>query len=290
MGSLNYALKYASVVDERFRLGSLTAGIVNDNFDFIGVSTVKVFSRDLATLGNYTMSGTSRYGSPSDLGNAVQEMTLTQDKAFTYIIDRKTQEDTVGTMEAAATLAENINNVVIPWLDKYRISKIIAAAPTTGGTSGSTHIISGTVTKSNAYEEFLKVQEVLDNDKAPLGGRVCMVTPGYYNLLKLDNSFIKSGDLSQRMLLNGQVGEVDGVAIVKAPASYFPQGVDFFITNPIAAPSPVKFAEYKIHTDAPGISGSLVEARIYADCFVLTNKKDAIGVHGTVSGATGATS
>lgn len=287
--SLNYANKYASVVDERFRLGSLTAGIVNNNFDFIGVSTVNVYSRDLATLGNYTMSGTQRYGSPSDLGNAVQEMTLSQDKAFTYIIDRKTKEDTVGTMEAAATLAENINNVVIPWLDTYRIAKIIAAVPTSGTFSEKSHIVSGTVTKSNAYEEFLKVQECIDEDKAPVGGRVCMVTPAYYNLLKLDNSFIRSGDLSQSMLLNGQVGEVDGVPIVKAPSIYFPEGVDFFITNPIAAPSPVKFAEYKIHTDAPGISGSLIEARLYADCFVLNHKKDAIGVHGTVSGATGAT-
>lgn len=289
MAVLNYAQKYSSVVDERFKVGALTAGIVNNNYDFIGVSTVKVFSRDLATLGNYTMSGTSRYGSPTDLGNAVQEMTLSQDKAFTYIIDRKTKENTVSTMEAAATLAENINNVVIPWLDKYRISKIIAAVPTSGGISQQSHIVTGTVTKSNAYEEFLKVQECLDNDAAPIGGRVAMVTPGYYNLIKLDNSFIKSSEIGQRMLLNGQVGEVDGVAIVKAPESYFPEGVDFFITNPIVAPSPVKFAEYKIHEDAPGISGALVEARIYADCFVLNKKKDAIGVHGTVSGATGAT-
>ena len=285
--TLNYAAKYASVVDERFRLGTLTGGIVNNNFDWIGVSTVKVFSRDLATLGNYDMTtGSNRYGTPDDLGNAVQEMTLSQDKAFTYIIDRKTAEDTVGTMEAAATLAENINNVVIPAIDKYRISRIISAVPTEGSVSGSTHVISGSITKSNAYEEFLKVQEAIDNDKAPIGGRVCMVTPGYYNLLKLDNSFIKSGDLSQRMLLNGQVGEVDGVAIVKAPASYFPQGVDFFITHASVAPSPIKFAEYKIHTEPQGISGSLVEARLYYDCFVLNKKKDAIGVHGTVSGVT----
>ena len=283
----NLAQKYSSVVDERFRLGTLTAGIVNNNYDWVGVSTVKVFSRDLATLGNYQMTGTSRYGTPDDLGNSVQEMTLSQDKAFTYIIDRKTQEDTVGTMEAAATLAENIDQVVIPALDVYRIARIVAAAPAAGSVSGKSHILSGTtVTKSNAYERFLAVQEVLDDDKAPQGGRVAMVTPAFYNFLKLDNNFVRSSDLGQRILLNGQVGEVDGVAIVKAPTSYFPNGVDFFITNALAATAPVKFAEYKIHTDAPGISGSLVEARFYHDCFVLAKKADAIGVHGTVSGAT----
>lgn len=283
---MNYAEKYSSLVDERFRLGSLTAGIINYNYDFIGVSTVKVFSRDLATLGNYTMSGTSRYGTPTDLGNAVQEMTLSQDKAFTYIIDRRTAEGTVDTMEAGATLAENIDLVIIPAVDKYRIARIIAGVPTVGSISGKSHIVSGTVTKTNAYEEFLKVQEALDNDAAPLGGRVCVVKPGYYNMLKLDNNFIKASDIGQRILLNGQVGEVDGVAIVKVPETYLPDGVDFFITNPIAAPAPVKFAEYKIHENAPGISGSLIEGRVFHDCFVLNHKKDAIGVHGTVGGVT----
>jgi len=114
MPTINYAEKYANVVDQRFTLGALTNGIVNQNFDWLGVETVKVFSRELATLGNYQLTGTSRYGTPDDLGNAVQEMKITQDKSFTYIIDRKTEQDTNGTMEAAATLAENIDNVVIP--------------------------------------------------------------------------------------------------------------------------------------------------------------------------------
>ena len=43
-------------------------------------------------------------------------------------------------------------------------------------------------------------------------------------------------------------------------------------------PAPVKLTEYKIHTDAPGISGWLVEGRIRYDAFVLDQKKPAIGV------------
>ncbi len=77
---------------------------------------------------------------------------------------------------------------------------------------------------------------------------------------------------------NGLVGEVDGVYFVKAPKSYFPEKVHFIITNPIVMPSPIKLAEYKIHDDAPGISGYLVEGRVRYDAFVLNKKKDAIGV------------
>jgi hypothetical protein len=58
-----------------------------------------------------------------------------------------------------------------------------------------------------------------------------------------------------------------------------PTKTDFFITNPVAAPAPIKFAEYRIHENPPGISGWLVEARLYYDCFVLNNKADAIAVH-----------
>lgn len=283
MATPNYASKYSSKVDERFVLGSLTEGIINRNYDWVGVNAVNVFSRDLVTLGNYTMSGTSRYGTPDDLGNSVQTMTLSQDKAFTYIIDKRTAEDTVGTMEAAATLAENIDNVLIPAVDTYRIKKLTDNAPTSGTYTNVSHIIKANVTASNAYSEFLKAQEILDNDKAPIGGRVALVTPGFYNYLKLDNNFIKASEIGQTMLLNGQVGEVDGVAIVKAPSSYFVDGTDFLITNAAVMPSPMKIYELKIHDDAPGISGSLIEARFYFDAFVLNKKADAIVVHGATT-------
>ncbi len=285
MGTVNYASKYADQVDLRFTLGALTQGFVNDNYDFVGVNAVNVYSRDLATLNNYTTSGTSRYGTPEELGNDVQTLTLTQDKSFTYVIDRKTAEDTNGTMEAAATLAENIDNVLIPAIDTYRLSVLVANAPTSGTYSEANHTVnSTTLSADNAYEQFLAVQEILDNDKAPVGGRVAAVTPAFYNYIKLSDSFTKSGDMATKIAINGQVGEIDGVAIVKMPTSYFPDNVDFVISNKLVMPSPIKIYELKIHDDAPGISGSLVEARFYYDAFVLGKKADAIGVHTTIAG------
>lgn len=277
--AMNYATKYANAVDERFRLGALTNGIVNQNFSWIGVQTVTVFRRDLTTLGNYTASGTSRYGSPSDLENKKQEMTVTQDKAFTYIIDKKTEQDTNGTMEAAATLAENIDQVVIPTLDAYRLSVLVSSAPTVADGMTASHLVTASVSSSNAYEEFLKVQEILDNDKAPIGGRICVASPGFLNKIKQDEAFVKRGDIATQIAINGYAGDIDGVPTIKVPTSYLPSNTDFIITNPIVMPSPVKLMEFKIHDDAPGISGYLVEGRIRYDAFVLKNKAAAIGVH-----------
>lgn len=279
MAAVNYATKYASVVDERFTLGSLTSALVNNNFDWLGVKTVKVFSRSLATLNDYQTSGSNRYGTPDELGNTEQEMTVTQDKAFTYTIDAASEQDTNGTMEAAATLAENIDNLVIPAMDTYRIGVIASKAPTAGTVSGKSHVIVKSITASNAYEEFLACQEVLDDDKAPQGGRIAVVTPAYLNKIKLDDHFTKRGDMGTTIAINGLVGEIDGVPVIKAPTTYFPANVDFVITNPLVCPSPIKLQEFKINYDAPGISGALVEARVRYDAFVLDKKADAIAVH-----------
>lgn len=281
--AINYASKYAAVVDERFKLGSLTTALINNNFKWLGVKTVKVFSRDLAKLNDYKTSGSNRYGNPDELGNTEQEMTITQDKSFTYTIDAASEQDTNGTMEAGATLRENIDNLVIPAMDTYRLGVIVAKAPTKGSVSGKSHIIVKAVTNTNAYEEFLACQEVIDDDKAPQGGRIAVVSPGFLNKIKLDEHFTKRGDMATKIAINGIVGEIDGVPAIKVPTTYLPAGVDFLITNPLATPSPVKLQEFKINYNAPGISGALVEARVRYDAFVLDKKADAIAVHKSVT-------
>ena len=270
--AINYAEKYSPQVDERFKLGLLTTALVNNAYDWLGVATVKVYSVPTAEMNDYTLTGSNRYGTPAELNNEVQEMTLAKDRSFTFTIDKKSEDDTMGVMAVGASLARQIDEVIIPEIDTYRISKLVAGAPT------ANVIKDIAVTKANAYEKFLAVQEILDNKKVPTGGRICMCTPGYYNMLKLDEAFTKKGDMATKIAINGLVGEVDGVYIIKAPKSYFPENVNFLITNPIVMPAPIKLTEYKIHDDAPGISGHLVEGRIRYDAFVLDQKKDAIGV------------
>jgi N4-gp56 family major capsid protein len=137
------------------------------------------------------------------------------------------------------------------------------------------------VTASNAYSVLLNGGVALDEDKVPQGGRVAFVTPSYYSLLKLDNAFIKASEIAQNMLINGQVGEVDGVKIVKVPSIYLPANTAFVITNSIACVAPKKLEDYKIHDNPPGINGWLVEGRLRYDAFVPNNKANAIYVHKT---------
>ena len=268
--AINYAEKYSTKIDERFTLGAKTTPAVNNDYDFVGVETVKVYSIPTAAMNDYALTGSSRYGTPSELQNAVQELTLKKDRSFTYTIDRASRDDTMMTMDAGRSLQRQIDEVIIPEIDTYRLSKICAA---TGNTT------TAALTNQNAYSAFLKGEEALTEAKAPTAGRVAFVSAPYFTLIKEDSMFVKNGDMSQRITLNGEIGTIDGVPLILLPSSYLPENVAFVITNPIATCGPIKLADYKIHDNPPGINGWLVEGRVRYDAFVLDNKADAIYVH-----------
>ncbi len=268
--AINYAEKYSSKVDERFAQASLTTNAVNTDYDFIGVKTVNVYSIPTATMNNYTMSGTSRYGTPAELQDTVQELTLTQDKSFTFTLDSLNKDQTAGAKDAGKALQRQIDEVVTPMIDIYRIATMASEAGKTATTQ---------ITSSNAYSAFLDGTNALLEASVPLAGRMAYVSPAYFKMIKLDDSFIKASDMAQDMLVKGSLGMVDGVNIIPVPTTYLPDDVYFVMTHKVATCSPMKLVEYITHDNPPGISGTLVEGRVAYDAFVLNNKADAIYVH-----------
>jgi N4-gp56 family major capsid protein len=268
--AINYAATYAAEIDERFKLGAVTTPAVNDNYSFIGVKTVNVYSIPTTAMNDYKRTGANRYGTPEELENTVQELTLSQDRSFTFSIDRGNYNDTQMTSAAGEALQRQIDEIIIPELDVYRISAMAASAKNTG---------SGAITKSNAYEAFLDGTVALTNEKVPTSGRVAFISASFYKLIKLDESFVKKGDMSQDIVLKGVIGEIDGIPLILVPDTYLPTGTSFVITHNSATVAPLKLADYTIHENPPGIDGWLVEGRVYYDAFVLNNKKGAIYTH-----------
>lgn len=269
---VNYAAKFDTKVDERFTKEALSTGIINQDFDFTGVDTVKVYSVPTTGMNDYQLSGQNRYGAAEELGNTVQTMVLKRDRSFTFTIDKRSQQDTNGVMEAGKALARQLSEVVIPEIDTYRFATVVAGA-------APEHIKTEAITKENAYEAILDGQVALTDALVPVAGRVLHVSPTFYKLIKLDPTFVKNSDLGQDITINGQVGMIDGLPVVLTPSSRLPKGVEFLIAHPAATTSPVKLEDYKVHDNPPGINGQLVEGRIRYDAFVLDNKKKAIYVH-----------
>lgn len=274
--AVNLASKYSQKVAERFTLKSLTEAAVNSEYDWNGVNTINVYSIPTVAMNNYTKTGTSRYGTAAELDNTVQTMVLTRDRSFTFTIDRANHQDTQMVMQAGKALARQIDEVIVPEIDVYRLAAMSAAAIANG------HTATLAVTKSNAYETLLKGNEFLDEDKVPATGRIVFVTPAMYNFLKLDPTFVKASDIGQKMLINGQVGEVDGLKVVKVPSVYLPANTPFIIAHPSATVGAQKLEDYKTHDNPPGINGWLVEGRKRYDAFVLDSKKNALYAHKNV--------
>lgn len=273
-GGMNLASKYSKKVDERFHRESQAMLALNNDYEFTGAETVKVYSIPIVPMNDYSRSGSGRYGTPDDLSRNVQTLTVTRDRAFTFIIDRGDRIQSEMITDAGKALSRQLREVVTPEFDTY-VFKTLANAAVLNGNSSTTAI-----TASNAYACFLAGMERLGDYSVPDKGRVAFCSYRFANLLKQDSAFMKYGNQSQEMLLKGVIGEVDGCKIVKVPSNRLPAGAAFIITHSVCATAPKQLSEYKIHDNPPGISGWLVEGRFIYDCFVLNEKAKGIYYHG----------
>lgn len=271
--AVNLASKYSQKVDERFKLKSLTNIGINREYDWTGVNSINVYSIPTVAMNDYGRTGLARYGTAAELQDTVQSMAITKDRSFTFTIDRGNYIEQQMVKSAGKALARQIDEVIVPEIDAYRLTVMATAATAASGTA------TAAVTASNAYSSLLDGGEYMSDNKVPMTSRVAFVTPAFYNFLKQDNSFIRYGDKAQNMLINGLVGEVDGVKIVVVPSSYFPANTAFILAHPSATVAADKLQDYKTHDNPPGINGWLVEGRVMYDAFVLNNKNKAVYIH-----------
>lgn len=267
MATIDYAKKYSNEVSERFVEGTKTAGLVNNKYDFTGVKTVKVYNVSTAPLNDYKRTGANRFGTPAELDATTEEMTMSQEKSFTFVIDALDKDETGLALEAGTALARQIREVIVPELDRYRFAKMVEKA-------GNEKEIA--LTAENIYEVITEATEVLDDAEVPTVGRQLVVSPKAYKLMKLSKDIILDTDLSDEQRAKGVIAMIDGLDVNKVPASRLPENVDMLISHQNATCAPVKLAVYRVHTEVPGINGALAEGLVYHDAFVLKNNKKQI--------------
>ena len=280
--AVNLVTKFQPYVDEIFTTESKKSLLTNNDFNWTGAHTVKVHKVNTVAMTDYDRDGSgigvipeegepviwSRYGAVGKVENALEEFTLTKDRSFTFVIDKMDKDETDGVLSGASALARQQREVIIPEIDTYVYGKMTAGA----GTKKTTVTLSA----DNIYDEIITGNGVLDDAEAPETGRVLLVTPDTYLLMKKSPDIVMETDISAEMRLQGVIANLDGLTVVKIPKKRLPANFGFMIAHPVATVAPTKLEEYKTHQDPPGISGELVEGRIVYDAFVLDNKKMAI--------------
>lgn len=260
--------------DEIFKAESKKALLTNDNFVWTGAHTVCLYSVNTSQMNDYKRNPEkgftgSRYGEIAGLETTLQELTLTKDRSFTFAIDKLDEDETMQQLEAASALARQQREVVIPEIDTY----IYEVMTQNAGIKPKVNI---PLMPDNIYEEITKASAALDEAEVPEVGRVLIVTPDVYFMMKNSPEIMMDVAVSEEKRRLGVISVLDGCEVVKVPTNRLPEDFGFMMVHPSATVAPMKLEEYKIHRDPPGISGSLVEGRICYDAFVLEKKKNGI--------------
>ena len=241
--AINYAIKYATKIAERFKKASITADDCGHAYTWLNPNsrTIRIGSVNTVPETQYTRSGSNRFGEVHDVGDTLQEMTCEQQPAFSFTIDALDQTDQAIQKSAGSALRRQLDEVTIPGMDKHRIKKWVmganiavkeAAAPTKA-------TIGGLIIDLNA-----KMTDAL----VPLEGRTLYIATEYYKLLKQMPDYIGVDALGKEALAKGVVGEFDGCRVKPIPTSYMPAGVYFFIKHKGCTVDPVKLQKYNILT------------------------------------------
>ena len=270
--AIELTTKFQPYVDEQFTAESRKSLLTNQDFNWTGAHTIKVYKVGTSEMNDYDRNGTgenwSRYGAVKDLDATTEEMTLKKDRSFTFAIDKLDQDETQNQLAAASALARQNREVVIPEVDTYTYGVMAENA----GTKAEAVAI----TEENIYDLIIAGSQALDDAMVPESDRVLVITPAINRLLKKNPEVSVETNIGTELRQRGAIGILDGMTVQSIPANRLPEKFGFMIAHPVATVAPVKLEDYTIHENPPGISGSLVEGRICYDAFVLDNKKSAI--------------
>ena len=273
MATVDLSTTFLPLVDEKFSTESKKSLLTNNDFNWTGAHTVKVYKVSTSGMNDYdrkaeNTANWSRFGPVAGLDATTEEFTLKKDRSFTFAIDKLDSDETVQQLQAASALERQMREVVIPEVDSYTYGIMCQNA----GNKPTALAL----TAENICLEIFKGNAVLDNAEVPETGRILVVTPDVYLLMKQSQDIFLNTDIAEDMRLKGVIAQLDGAKVIKIPANRLPEGFGFMIAHSVATVAPTKLEDYRVHQDPPGISGSLVEGRICYDAFVLENKKNAI--------------
>lgn len=274
--AINLATKYSDKIAQVYTTGSYIAGKTSSEWDFSGVKSIKIYTPQTVALNDYTRSGANRYGTPVEMQDTIQEMTMSQDKSFALTIDKGNQGEQMLIKNAGKMLKLQINERVVPTVDKYAFSRFIALAGKVAG-------LSAKPTKNTIVSAIADAGTHMDDNLVPEGSRYLYITSEMYNALRLSDEFLKLELLGTKAVEKGVVGEVMGFKVVKVPKGYLPDDAYFLAIHKNSVLVPYKIRDAKVHEDPPGISGALLEGRNNYDAFIIGTR--AQGVYAAVLGS-----
>lgn len=273
--AIHVSEKTLKKIDQVYTHASYFASRVAGDINFVDTGVINMFSPVTVPLSNYTMSGTNRYGTPTDMQNEVQTFVLSQDKGFSIVLDKRNQKQVSGTFGAGARMRQQVEEQAIPTQDKWVAAAWVKDAGKVAGVAAPA--------KNTILEMLSDAGVAMDNALVPSENRYCAIGATLFGKLRLSDAVIALEGTGNKAVKKGAMGEAMGFEIVKVPDSYLPANCYFLCWHQKSVENPHQIADTKIHQDPPGISGDLLEGRFLYDGFVKGKKSG--GVYAAVATA-----
>ena len=166
--AIDLVTKFAPYTDEQFKNESKKSLLTNDDFDWTGAHTIKVYKISTSTMNDYKRNGPvpdgqwSRFGPIADLDATTEEMSLNKDRSFTFAIDKLDTDETAQQLAGASALSRQNREIIIPEVDAYTYGVMAANA---GHKPAALAL-----TAANIFEEITKASLALDDAEVPETG------------------------------------------------------------------------------------------------------------------------
>ena len=272
--------KVKNYVDDPNNLyGVLRAGLLTGDLDtpfvqFVGASTMSypVFPKNTTDLPDYSKTGGyTRVNVDYDR----KEVTVSQDKGYQIGVDRLDLED--GHLTSIMIINNQVRQMEIPTLDKYRLNKLASASGVT-----SVEITLGTDDLLKAYD---KAVETLTDNELPVSGTILYCTPSFYSALKQNDNVRRTVNVNQNDgNVNRNIVMLDDVTkIIQVPTSRMPASTLAILVQPLAVIAGIKRSYSKLIEDPEDFDGILINRRLVHDLFVLEDRNKGVYVFKTAS-------
>lgn len=269
MSNINLATKYEKKISEKFFQESVLMGKTNQDYDFTGVKTITINTPLTQPLNDYNRTlSANRFGTPTEMKDYIQELTLSKDRSYSLVIDKGNLSDQQYIKESGKMVKLQLREQVVPEIDIYGLERFSFLAGKVQGIA--------TPTKSTIVGLLADGLTHLDNKSVPDdGNRHLFIGATYWNMLRLSDQYMAIDPMAQRTLEKGVIGAFMNCKVTKVPDSWL-TGVHFLFAHKNAIMLIQKLRTLNLHTKPQGIDGALIEGRHYYDAFVIGTKSDAV--------------
>lgn len=214
-------------------------------------------------MNDYSRTNSSnRYGTPAELQDAYQEVSVTKDRSFSIVIDKGNYKQQGLLKQSGVVMAAEIKEKVQPEVDKYALEKYAQNC-------GKTLAFAASVATSNIIKMLQDIGVTFDNAHIPTNDRWVFMKNANLALAKRADEFKYADSQVTEKLTNGRFTKFDTLNVVGMPDTWFPTNVEMVAFQSKSVLLPFVIRDSKVHEDPPGISGALLEGRFTYDAFVV---------------------